>query len=80
MPTSQLPMLRKYDEADFIRDRIQLLVSLYPLEALTVSGSYIYGRDDFEDSPYGTAGRQTPHFFPGCGLCRYGPFELQCLL
>ena len=52
-PSSQLPLLRKYDQADFIRNRIQLLVSLYPLEALTVSGSYTYGQDDFDDSPYG---------------------------
>jgi MtrB/PioB family decaheme-associated outer membrane protein len=49
----QLPGLRKYDEADMTRDRVQFLVTAYPLETLVLSTSFTYGEDDFDDSPYG---------------------------
>jgi len=49
----QLPGLRKYDEADMTRDRLQLAATIYPRESLILSGSFIYGEDDFHDSPYG---------------------------
>lgn len=49
----QLPSLRKYDEADMTRDRVQFLATVYPVESLAMSGSYTYGRDDFDDSSFG---------------------------
>ena len=49
----QLPQLRKYDQADLVRDRLQLQATFYPLEALSITGSVMYGTDDYEDSPYG---------------------------
>lgn len=51
--TAQLPWLRKYDEADRDRDRVQFLVTVYPIEPLTITGSAIFGKDDFKDSPFG---------------------------
>jgi MtrB/PioB family decaheme-associated outer membrane protein len=50
---TQEPLLRKYTEADMVRDRLQFLSTVYPMEALALSGSFIYGEDDFEDSPFG---------------------------
>jgi hypothetical protein len=49
----QLPGLRKYDEADVVRNRFQLLANLYPWEPLVVSGTFIYWYDDFKNSPFG---------------------------
>ena len=49
----QLPQLRKYDQADLTRDLVQFLATVYPTEALALSGSISYGTDDFTDSPYG---------------------------
>ncbi len=51
--TAQLPWLRKYDEANRDRDRVQFLASVYPIEPLMVTGSFTYGKDDFKDSPFG---------------------------
>jgi MtrB/PioB family decaheme-associated outer membrane protein len=50
---TQEPLLRKYTEADMVRDRFQFLTTVYPVEALALSGSFIYGEDDFKDSPFG---------------------------
>lgn len=52
-PVPQLPFLRKYDQANRERDRIQFLATVYPIEPLTLTGSVIYGKDDFKDSPFG---------------------------
>jgi len=49
----QLPLLRKYTQADMGRNRVQFLTTVYPSESLAVSGSFIYGNDDFKESPYG---------------------------
>jgi MtrB/PioB family decaheme-associated outer membrane protein len=49
----QLPQLKKYDQADMVRDRVQFQTIFYPLQALSLSGSLTYGKDDFTDSPYG---------------------------
>ena len=49
----QLPGLRKYTQADVSRDRVALLANVYPIEPLVLSGSLTYGKDDFNDSPYG---------------------------
>ncbi len=49
----QLPGLRKYTQADVIRDRFQFMTNVYPIEPLAFSGSIIYGVDDFHNSPFG---------------------------
>ena len=49
----QLPGLRKYDQADVSRDRVQFGANLFPVEQLVLSSSFIYGRDDFDNSSYG---------------------------
>lgn len=49
----QLPSLRKYTMADMSRDLVELLVTVYPSEKLTLSGSYAYGMDDFDSSDFG---------------------------
>jgi hypothetical protein len=49
----QLPGLRKYDEADMVRDRVEVNGTLYPLDALALRGSAIYGADEFKESPFG---------------------------
>ena len=49
----QLPQLRKYDQADLDRDRIQLQATFYPTQVLSFGVSGIYGMDDYTDSPYG---------------------------
>ncbi|HUU49930.1 MAG TPA: MtrB/PioB family decaheme-associated outer membrane protein [Nitrospinota bacterium] len=50
---AQLPWLRKYDEAERDRNRIQLLATVYPTEKLSATGSYIFGYDDFDNSEFG---------------------------
>ena len=50
---AELPQMRKYDQADMVRDRYRLQATVYPMQALTLTGSFTYGKDDYEDSPYG---------------------------
>jgi opacity protein-like surface antigen len=52
-PVPQLPFLRKYDEANRNRDRVQFLATAYPMDPLSVTGSVTFGKDDFKDSPFG---------------------------
>lgn len=52
-PVPQLPFLRKFDQTDRKRDRVQLLATVSPLDSLTLSGSFIYSKDDFNESPFG---------------------------
>ena len=49
----QLPQLRMYDQADLTRDFFEILATVYPTDALALSGSAAYGTDDFHNSPYG---------------------------
>jgi MtrB/PioB family decaheme-associated outer membrane protein len=49
----QLPLLRKYDEADRDRDNAQLIATVYPTEQLTVAGSIIYEKNDYDNSAFG---------------------------
>jgi MtrB/PioB family decaheme-associated outer membrane protein len=49
----QLPGLRKYTQADVVRDRFQFMGNVYPIEPLAFSGSFTYGNDDFHDSTFG---------------------------
>jgi len=50
---TQNPLLRKYDEADMNRDRVQLYAGITPWDKIGLSLSYIYGQDDFDKSTYG---------------------------
>ncbi len=49
----ELPQIRKYDQADMVRDRYGVSATVYPARAWSLTGSFTYGTDDFEDSPYG---------------------------
>ncbi len=51
--TAQLPFLRKYDEANRKRNRLQFMTTLYPSESFALTGMVIVGKDDFMDSPFG---------------------------
>jgi MtrB/PioB family decaheme-associated outer membrane protein len=50
---TQEPLLRKYTQADMVRDQAEFLAVLYPTDALSLSGAFTYGKDDFEESPFG---------------------------
>jgi MtrB/PioB family decaheme-associated outer membrane protein len=52
-PEGQLPFLRKYLQADLDRDEVQMLATVYPMESLAVTASFLYGKDDYHDSPFG---------------------------
>ena len=52
-PSGQLPFIRKYLQADVVRDQLNFLATVYPIASLAVSGSFTYGMDDYEDSPFG---------------------------
>lgn len=49
----ELPQLRKYDQADLVRDRIEVQSTFYLTDSLSLSPSITCGMDDFKDSPYG---------------------------
>jgi MtrB/PioB family decaheme-associated outer membrane protein len=49
----QSPLLRKYDEADRDRHRVDLLLQFTPLETLTVSPTIGYRNDDYYNSALG---------------------------
>jgi MtrB/PioB family decaheme-associated outer membrane protein len=53
---TQEPLLRKYDEADKVSHALQFQASLYPASSVTITGSFNYREDDFEDSNYGLLG------------------------
>lgn len=58
-PVPQLPFLRKYDEANRDRDRVQFLATVYPIEPVSLTGSAMFTRDDFSDSPFGLRDTET---------------------
>ena len=53
---TNLPFLRKYDEAARRRDDVRLMATVMPIEPLAVNSQFLYGRDDFEDSDFGLQG------------------------
>lgn len=55
----QLPFLRKFDQADRNRDKVQFLATVYPIEPLSVTGSAAYAKDDFVNSPFGLREART---------------------
>src|SRR5574337_48300 len=51
--TGQSVLLRKFDEADRIRDKFEILASITPIETLNFTTTYGFIRDDFNRSPLG---------------------------
>jgi len=49
----QLAGLRKYTQADVKIDRIQLMANVYPIDPLAFSSSFVYGKNNFDNSSYG---------------------------
>lgn len=49
----QSDLLRKFDEADRTRDRVEILASITPIETLNFTATYGLIRDDFDESPLG---------------------------
>lgn len=52
-PQSQSPLLRKYDEADRDRQRVELMLQLAPTDVFTATTTAAYGNDDYPRSPLG---------------------------
>jgi len=58
IPASQFPLLRKFDEADRVRDKVTTLAQITPIETLTLTATYSFAFDDYTSSSYGlTKGR-----------------------
>lgn len=53
-----LSFLRKFDQADRDRDRLQLMVNFFPNDKLTVGGQAIVGEDDYPESRFGVLGEE----------------------
>ncbi len=51
-----LPFLRKFDQADRDRDRLQVMANFYPSESLIVGAHVIVGSDDYPESQFGVLG------------------------
>ncbi len=55
----QLPFLRKFDQADRDRDRVQFLATVYPFDFVSFTGSAAYAKDDFVNSAFGLRDART---------------------
>jgi MtrB/PioB family decaheme-associated outer membrane protein len=52
-PATNLPSLRRYDQATKDLTRAMVLAQFSPWETATFSLSYTHGRDDYQESPHG---------------------------
>ncbi|MBI3329597.1 MAG: MtrB/PioB family decaheme-associated outer membrane protein, partial [Nitrospinae bacterium] len=52
-PVAQSTLIRKYDEADRDRDRVDFLAQLTPFDTLTFTPTLSFRNDDFKNSPLG---------------------------
>ena len=50
---NDLPLHRRFDQADRDRERTTIMTTLTPLESVTLSGTWTVGHDEYPDSPYG---------------------------
>ncbi|HET9984498.1 MAG TPA: MtrB/PioB family outer membrane beta-barrel protein [Longimicrobiales bacterium] len=50
---AELPLLRRFDMADRIRDRADVVVVVTPIEPVTLSGTFSARTDDYDRSVYG---------------------------
>lgn len=64
-------LLRKFDEADRTRDRVELLASITPLESLNFTATYSLINDQFDNSPLGL---QESRGWSAGGDIAYSPF------
>ncbi len=64
-------LLRKFDEADRTRDRVELLASITPLESLSFTATYSLIQDNFDNSPLGL---QESRGWSLAGDLAYTPF------
>lgn len=53
-----LSFLRKFDQADRDRDRVQVMVNFYPTESLVLGAHVIVGEDDYPSSRFGVLGEE----------------------
>jgi hypothetical protein len=51
--TTDLPLHRRFDQADRDRQRSTLIATLTPLDQLSVSGTWTIGHDEYPNSAYG---------------------------
>ena len=51
--TTDLPLHRRFDQANRDRERTNLLATLTPCDQLTASATWTVGHDEYPDSPYG---------------------------
>lgn len=70
--TGQSILLRKFDEADRIRDRVEILTSITPVDTLNFTATYSLIRDDFGNSPLGL---QASRGWSLGGDLAYSPFR-----
>ena len=68
----QSRLLRKFDEADRTRDRVEILASFTPIEVLNFTTTYSLIRDDFNKS---TLGLQASRGWSLGGDLTYSPFQ-----
>ena len=71
-PLGQSILLRKFDEADRTRDRVEILASITPIETLNFTATYSLIRDDFGNSPLGL---QDSRGWSLGGDLAYSPFS-----
>ena len=57
--TSDLPLHRRFDQANRNRERSNLLATFIPRDQIVVSGSWSVGHDEYPDSPYGLQSDRT---------------------
>lgn len=68
----QSVLLRKFDESDRIRDRVEFLASVTPIEAVNVTATFSLLQDDFDESPLGL---QFSRGWSAGGDLVYSPFS-----
>lgn len=54
-----LPLHRRFDQANRNRERTNLLATVTPLDQLALSGTWTVGHDEYPDSPYGLQSDRT---------------------
>jgi hypothetical protein len=70
--TGQTLLLRKFHEADFNRNKAELMVQIMPVDTLTITPTGSYSTTDYIDSPLGM--RQTEGWSAGVDVS-WTPFE-----
>jgi MtrB/PioB family decaheme-associated outer membrane protein len=69
---NDLPLHRRFDQANRDRDRTNIIATVTPLAQLSVSGTWSVGHDEYPDSPYGL---QSDHTVVEGGDITWAPVE-----